>query len=114
MKRDDIVDFLVRYATSFDAPVREHTTVSSIRRMPDGRFEVEAGGEIWICSDLILATGAYQKPYRPSAASTVPSQILQIDVLDFSRPDDLPQGGILIVGNGQSGRRVTGSKDCIY
>ncbi len=106
MTRDQVVDYLVRYAASIKAPVLENTGVDGVRTLPDGGFEVLAAGETGMCRALILATGAYQKPHRPSAATTVPSDILQLDVLDYSRPNDLPEGDVVIVGNGQSGCQI--------
>ena len=106
MTRDELVDYLVRYAAHFDAPVREHTGVNAVRRLPDGRFEVEAGGEIWVARALVLATGAFQKPHRPAAAESVPSDVVQLDVGRYTNAGDLPEGDIVIVGNGQSGCQV--------
>ena len=106
MSRDEVVDYLVRYSRHFDAPVKEHTGVDAIRRLRDGQFEIEAGGETWITSALILATGAFQKPYRPPTAASVPESVLQLDVGDYANPDALPPGDIVIVGNGQSGSQV--------
>lgn len=106
MARDAIVDHLMRYAAIIDAPVQEHTAVDSVRRLPNGSFELDAGGEKWACSSLVVATGAYQKPYRPAAAATVPDAVLQLDALGYSRPEDLPDGGVLVVGSGQSGCQI--------
>ena len=106
MARDEVVDYLTRYAASFNAPVRENTNVEAIRRLPDGRFEIEAGGELWVCCSLILATGAYQRPHRPVAAATLPADILRIDVSDYAHPGELPAGDVLVVGNGQSGCQI--------
>ena len=106
MQRDAIVEHLQRYAASFDAPVREKTPVSNLRSLPEGGFELDAGGERWSCASMVLATGAYQKPFRPSAATLTPSEILQLDAADYSRPQDLPDGSVLVVGSGQSGCQI--------
>ena len=38
MARDEVGSYLERYATGFQAPVREGVDVTSIRRDPGGRF----------------------------------------------------------------------------
>ena len=112
MPRDAIVDYLERYAASFDAPVFEDTPVSKVRHLPSGGFQLDAGGQSWTCMSLVLATGAYQKPYRPDAAAAVPGDILQLDVADYSRPEDLPAGSVLVVGSGQSGCQIAHELVC--
>lgn len=106
MTREQVVDYLVRYAARIKAPVLENTGVDDVRILSEGGFELWAGGETWQCASLILATGAYQKPHRPDAAATVPSDILQMDVLDYANPSDLPDGDVIVVGNGQSGCQI--------
>src|SRR5215207_7886042 len=67
MPRDEIVAYLERYATEFEAPVREGIEVTSLRPWPDGGFLLEtSAGEI-AASTVVLSTGAYQRPHRPAA-----------------------------------------------
>lgn len=39
--RDELVGFLEHYVSSRELPIREHTEVSSVERLPDGGFLVE-------------------------------------------------------------------------
>ncbi len=55
---------------------------------------------------VVLTTGAYQRPYRPAKASTLPTGILQIDVAGYRTPEALPDGPVLVVGSGQSGCQI--------
>jgi putative flavoprotein involved in K+ transport len=52
---------------------------------------------------VVLATGAYQRPYRPPGAATLPSTIAVIDAEGYANPAALPPGKVLIVGSGQTG-----------
>ena len=106
MPRDEIVAYLERYAASFDAPVREGVAVASLERGRDGGFLLEASAGALEVEAVVLSTGAYQRPHRPSAAATLPRDLLQLDVDDYRRPDDLPEGAVLIVGSGQSGCQI--------
>src|SRR5207253_107772 len=54
----------------------------------------------------VLATGAYQRPHRPPAATTFPQKLLAIDAEDYSNPDSLPPGKVLVVGSGQTGCQI--------
>jgi putative flavoprotein involved in K+ transport len=52
---------------------------------------------------VVLATGAYQRPYRPPGAASLPSTIQVIDAEGYANPAGLPPGRVLIVGSGQTG-----------
>jgi putative flavoprotein involved in K+ transport len=106
MPRDEIVASLERYAGSFGAPVREATEVRSMEAEADGGFVLRTTDGDLRARDVVLATGAYQRPHRPPAAASLPSGLLQIDVEDYRNPDELPPGGVLVVGSGQSGCQI--------
>ena len=53
--------------------------------------------------NVILSTGAYQRPHRPAGAASLPPELFQIDVEEYRNPDELPAGAVLVVGSGQSG-----------
>ena len=105
MPRDEIVAYLERYAASFDAPVREGVDVTALRRSGDRLLVETAEGEIE-ARNVILSTGAYQRPHRPPGAASLPHDLLQIDVEAYSNPDALPAGAVLVVGSGQSGCQI--------
>jgi putative flavoprotein involved in K+ transport len=105
LPRDEIVDYLERYARSFRAPIREGVDVRSLARDGD-RFLLETSEGPIGANQVIVATGAYQRPFRPSGASTLPDSLFVIDVEQYDQPADLPPGGVLIVGSGQSGCQI--------
>ena len=104
MLRDEVVAHLVRYAAK--ASVREGVEVTELGPGPNGGLLLEtSAGEI-VARTVVLSTGAYQRPYRPAAAATLPPDLLQIDVEDYRNPSDLAPGPILVVGSGQSGCQI--------
>jgi putative flavoprotein involved in K+ transport len=105
LPRDDIVSFIERYATRIDAPVREGAEVLAAERADDGGFLVTTSIGPIHARRLAVASGAYQSPHRPGAAS-LPRSIHQMDVGDYRSPDQVPPGGVLIVGFGQSGGQL--------
>jgi putative flavoprotein involved in K+ transport len=106
MPRDEIVAYLERYAASFEAPVREGVDVTSLREGPDGRLLLETSEGQIEASNVILSTGAYQRPHRPPAAASLPPDLPQIDVEAYRNPADLPAGAVLVVGSAQSGCQI--------
>jgi putative flavoprotein involved in K+ transport len=103
LPRDDIVVLLEAYAASFHAPVREGVGVTSLDATPDRGFRLETTtGEI-LADTVVLCTGAYQRPHRPSGARSFPLDLLQIDAEAYHNPAQLPPGNVLVIGSGQTG-----------
>jgi putative flavoprotein involved in K+ transport len=103
MPRDEIVSYLERYAAG--APVRENVSVDSIEALDGGFVLGTSSGELRAGS-VVLATGAYQRPHRPTAADTLPADLFQIDVDDYRNEEALPPGRVLVVGSAQSGCQI--------
>jgi putative flavoprotein involved in K+ transport len=103
LPRDEIVDHLTSYSQGFKAPVREGVNVSGLAG-GDGRGFVlqTSSGEIH-ANEVVLASGGYQKPHRPPAASGLPPSLYVIDAEAFTNPAALPPGPVLVVGSGQTG-----------
>src|SRR4051794_40669237 len=106
MLRDEVVAYLERYAASTAAPVREGVDVSSLSPEAGGGFRLHTSDGELHAKAVVLCTGAYQRPHRPAAASTLPARLLQIVVEDYRAPSDLPAGRVLVVGSGQSGCQI--------
>jgi putative flavoprotein involved in K+ transport len=103
MHRDDIVAHLVQYAHSLGVPVRENVDVSLLETSDDGGFLLRTtAGEIR-ARQVVLASGAYQKPHRPPAADQIHGGLHVIDAETYTNPSALPPGLVLIVGSGQTG-----------
>lgn len=102
MTSSDVVDFLARFARMAAAPVRAHTTVTSVNRTDDG-YHVTTDQGIWRCRCLVLATGACNTPSVPAVREGVPASIPCFTPFDYRNPDQLPQGGVLVVGASATG-----------
>ena len=105
MPRDEIVHFFEGYASKVAAPVHENVEVTSIESRDDELVLGTSAGDLR-AGAVVLATGAYQRPYRPAAAATLPGDLLQIDVDEYRNESGLPAGGVLVVGSGQSGCQI--------
>jgi putative flavoprotein involved in K+ transport len=104
--RDEIVGFLERYAGAFEVPVEEGVAVTSLQPRSGRGFLLETSAGPNEATTVVLTTGAYQRPHRPSGATTLPSDLPQIDVEDYRNPADLPSGPVLVIGSGQSGCQI--------
>ena len=106
MPRDEFVTYLERYAAQSQVPIREHVDLTSVESLPGDGFVLRTSAGDIHANAVVLATGAYQRPHRPAAAATLPTELAQIDVDDYRNEQTLPPGKVLIIGSGQSGCQI--------
>ncbi|MEP6833921.1 MAG: NAD(P)/FAD-dependent oxidoreductase, partial [Gemmatimonas sp.] len=99
--KDEVADYLERYAERFDLPVRPNTTVCAVRRNAE-RFEIDTSGGTFEADNIVVATGALQRPNIPLVAAKFGSSIHQLHSSEYHSPFDLPDGPALVVGAGSS------------
>jgi putative flavoprotein involved in K+ transport len=102
--RDEVVRFIEAYARFIRAPVRTCVEVQSLRSAPDGFCIESAGGSI-TATNVVIATGPYQRPAIPTAADRL-GDVAQLPASAYRNPDALPPGGVLVVGAGASGCQI--------
>ena len=105
MSLAETIDFLERYAAAIDAPVRQEVEVTGVRRA-DGALTVQTTRGDLTADNVVVASGAYQRPLASPHAGRLPADVLQLHTSDYRRPDDLPAGAVLVVGSGQSGCQI--------
>ena len=110
MTKTELVDHFQRWAGGFDAPVRERCAVTALDADGDGFALATSGGRLQARS-VVVATGGYQRAYRPPGAAQIPGSVDQILAEEYSCPDALEPGGVLIVGSGQTGCQVAEELD---
>jgi putative flavoprotein involved in K+ transport len=98
----ELVAHFQRWASSFAGPVEENCAVTSLE--PDGgAFLLSLPTGKLKARRVVVASGAYQKPYRPAGAESLPKDLLQIFAEEYSNPAALPPGAVVVIGSGQTG-----------
>ena len=64
------------------------------------------GEETWEADHVVIATGGYHVPIVPSWAPALDPSITQLHSADYRNAAQLPEGGVLVVGSGQSGAQI--------
>ncbi|MBF4767047.1 FAD-dependent oxidoreductase [Nocardioides agariphilus] len=102
--KDDVADYLEKYAIHGDLPVRMSTSVQRLSVRPDGGFTAVLGdGEI-TCDNVVVATGSFGRtPTLPPFASDLAPNIRQLHSSEYRRPDQIGDGPVLVVGASHSG-----------
>jgi putative flavoprotein involved in K+ transport len=102
MSRREVVEFIEAFAAGTSAPVRTHTAVTSVRAVEGGYQLRTRCGEIR-CRSVVLATGANNTPRVPELQRAVPQTVQCLTTFTYRNPDQLPSGGVLVVGAAATG-----------
>jgi putative flavoprotein involved in K+ transport len=105
MTMPEVVKFISGFAAAISAPVRSHTTVTSVRRRDGGYRVTTDQGELH-CRSVVIASGAANIPNVPALREAVPDQVECITTFDYRNPGQLPNGGVLVVGASATGAQL--------
>lgn len=103
--KNQVGDYLERYAENFDLPVRSGTRVKHLERVGD-RFVLHNENVTYQANNVVVATGPFQKPRVPAIASQLPRAVHQFHSSEYRNPEQLPPGDVLVVGVGNSGAQI--------
>jgi len=104
MTREEIVERVARYAGLINAPVEEGIDVTALKQIADGTYLLTTTSGPIGARAVVVATGAYQREHRP--ANQLDASILQLSSDQYRNPGELEDGGVLVVGSGQSGCQI--------
>jgi putative flavoprotein involved in K+ transport len=102
MTMPEVIAFISGFAVSSGAPVRTGTPVTSVRAVDEGYQVTTAHGELR-CRTLVLASGACNQPSVPALRQAIPPALRSVTPTDYRNPDQLPEGGVLVVGASATG-----------
>lgn len=100
----EVADLVARYARDNQAPVQTGTTTTSVRPQGDG-FVVETDRGPWQARSVVMAGGA-TRASLPDLARHLPAGPTSLSALDYRHPEQLPPGGVLVVGASASGAQI--------
>ncbi|MBM3225524.1 MAG: pyridine nucleotide-disulfide oxidoreductase [Candidatus Tectomicrobia bacterium] len=101
----EVITFLERYATVNAMPVQTQTTVTAVRYGPHGYTVATDQGE-WDCRAVVLASGACNIASVPACATAVPATVTMLTTKTYRHPEQLAEGGVLVVGASASGVQI--------
>ncbi|MBQ1089337.1 MSMEG_0569 family flavin-dependent oxidoreductase [Streptomyces sp. B93] len=106
MVRDEVVKYLEDYVSFFRPPLVEGVAVTRLRQAASGVFELGTSDGAFTADQVVVATGPYHTPSVPRMAERLPDGVEQIHSSRYRSADQLPKGGVLVVGTGQSGCQI--------
>jgi putative flavoprotein involved in K+ transport len=106
MTNREVIDFIDRYAETIAAPVRTGTTVEAVERVDEG-YRVTTDRGSWRSRAVVLASGAFNEPSVPEKLrDALPPSITSYTTKSYRNPDQLEDGGVLVVGASATGLQL--------
>jgi putative flavoprotein involved in K+ transport len=102
MTMGEVVELIEDFASVSGAPVRTGAEVTSVRRA-GSEYDVATNRGDLRCRTVVIASGACNRPAVPAFSDAVPSSVEQLTAFDYRNPDQLPDGGVLVVGASATG-----------
>jgi putative flavoprotein involved in K+ transport len=103
--KDEVAAYLTTYAARFDLPVRRDTTITSLTAY-DGGYLAKADADSIEAKHVVVATGAFQRPFTPRLSERIDPTVHQIHSVEYKRAAALPPGKVLVVGAANSGCQI--------
>jgi putative flavoprotein involved in K+ transport len=103
--KDEMANYLEAYAARFALPVRTGVRVDKLAKQGN-RFVVAAGDLRFEAENVVVATGGYHGPRVPAFAPELDPNIVQLHSSEYRHPSQLREGGVLVVGAGNSGAEI--------
>ena len=98
----DLADRLKQYVAIKALPVVENVDVLALEHLGE-RFRAVTSRGAWVAKSVVVATGACDRPRIPVWGSQLSPSIFQLASTQYCGSDDLPDGGVLVVGASATG-----------
>ena len=103
--KDEMAGYLEAYVQRFGLPVRNGVRIERLSHEGDG-FVLSAAGRRFQADRVVVATGAYRRAQHARAGRELDPRIVQLHSSDYRGPEQLADGGALVVGAGNSGAEI--------
>ena len=103
--KDEMGDYLEQYTTHFSLPVKLNTSVINLKKNRE-TFKLETNQGIIEANQVVIASGALQKPFIPPVMPDKGERPFQIHSSSYSSPKQILKGSVLVVGGGNSGAQI--------
>lgn len=104
--RDEVVHYLEHYANRFQLPIRQNTEVRQVQRLGD-EFEVRsAEHECFSAKAVIVASGAFSRPYTPAIPGLDSFQGRQMHSADYRKAEPLGGQRVVVIGAANSAVQI--------
>jgi putative flavoprotein involved in K+ transport len=104
--RDEVADYLERYAARLGVEIRTNTRVEAIHQDGRGFLVFTADGQTMRASGIVAASGSFSNPYRPALAGEEDFTAELLHAADYRNPAPYIGRRVVVVGAGDSAAQI--------
>ena len=102
MAMSEVTEFIEAFAKVSAAPVRTGVNVTSVQPA-DGGYRITHSEGVIQARAVVIASGACNLAAVPPLHEAVPAHVTQLTPFSYRNPDQVPDGGVLVVGGSATG-----------
>ena len=104
--KDETGDYLERYAKTYGLPIALDEGIARLEQRGNHFVGLTTRGRRVISRAVVVATGAFQQSVVPPLSASLAASVTQLRGDAYRNPRQLPDGRVLVVGGGASGRQI--------
>lgn len=105
LNKNETVNYIKSFAKYIGTNILSNENVNHLTKEKN-KFIVTTSKRIIKSDKVVIASGAFGNAYIPKINKGLNKDILQIHSTEFKNSKKLPEGGVLVVGSGQSGAQI--------
>ena len=105
LSKNQTVELLKSYSKFIGSKIFENESVNHIKKDKD-KYKLLTSKRLVTADNVVLATGAFGNQNIPKISLDINKNIFQIHSSEYKNFSQLPNGGVMVVGSGQSGAQI--------
>ena len=105
LSKNQTIELIKSYSKFIDSKIFENESVEIIKKYKN-KYWLDTSKRMIIADNVVLSTGAFGNYKVPKISSNINQNIFQIHSAEYKNFNQLPSGGVMVVGSGQSGAQI--------
>ena len=105
LSKNQTIELIKSYSKFIGSKIFENESVKSIEKYKN-KYRLDTSKRMIIADNVVLSTGAFGNYKVPKISSNINQNIFQIHSSEYKNFNQLPPGGVMVVGSGQSGAQI--------
>ena len=105
LSKNQTIELIKSYGKFIGSKIFENESVNIIEKYKN-KYRLDTSKRMIIADNVVLSTGAFGNYKVPKISSNINQNIFQIHSSEYKNFNQLPPGGVMVVGSGQSGAQI--------
>ncbi len=105
LSKNQTIELIKSYSKFIGSKIFENESVNIIEKHKN-KYRLDTSKRMIIADNVVLSTGAFGNYKVPKISSNINQKIFQIHSSEYKNFNQLPPGGVMVVGSGQSGAQI--------